>query len=135
MLLFYYIKSIFCPRLKYLKLNDFTEIRKIDVSIKLEYFTKTNKSIGYIKYKPTGQIGLFFIDEEYQNRGLGKQILSKVIDELSDIGCNEVWAVTTKNHIFWSNVYDKQFKPRQPAHSSVTGSGYYINLDKFVYNL
>jgi GNAT superfamily N-acetyltransferase len=99
--------------------------------IMLEYYNKDIK-IGYIRYYVnSGQIGLFFIQEEYQNRGLGKQILSKVIKELQDNNCNEIWAVTSKDHIFWSNVYNKSFSYRDPAHSSVGGDGYYIDLSSF----
>jgi uncharacterized membrane protein len=39
-------------------------------------------------------------------------------------GVQEVWAVTIKNHPFWSNVYNSSFQFKYPAHSSVTGSGY-----------
>ena len=91
----------------------------------LEYYNNQDKKIGYIRYYITsGQIGLFFIDKEYQNRGLGKQILSKVIRELKENQCEEVWAVSTDNHTFWSNVYNKSFEHRKPAHPSVTGPGY-----------
>ena len=98
--------------------------------IMLEYYNKKYEKIGYIRYYiTTGQIGLFFIDKEYQNRGLGKQILSKVIDELEANHCEEVWVVSTDNHPFWSNVYNKSFTHRKPAHRSVGGSGYYMKLD------
>ena len=97
--------------------------------VMLEYYNKKDVKIGYIRYYiTTGQIGLFFIDKEYQHRGLGKQILSKVIQELKDNQCDEVWAVTTDNHPFWSNVYHKSFIPGKPAHPSVTGSGYFMRL-------
>jgi GNAT superfamily N-acetyltransferase len=97
--------------------------------VMLEYYNKKDKKIGYIRYYiTTGQIGLFFIDKEYQNRGLGKQILSKVIQEMKDNQCDEVWAVATDHHPFWSNVYNKSFLPGKPAHPSVTGSGYFMKL-------
>lgn len=97
-------------------------------AILLEYYNK-NEKIGYIRYYiNTGQIGSFFIFSEYQNCGLGKQILSKVIKELKNNNCKEVWAVTIKNHPFWSNVYNKSFVYRDPAHFSVTGNGYFIKL-------
>jgi GNAT superfamily N-acetyltransferase len=98
--------------------------------IMLEYYNKQNKKIGYIRYYiTTGQVGLFFIDKEYQHRGLGKQILSKVIQDLKANQCEEVWTVTTSNHSFWSNVYHKSFVPRNPAHPTVTGSGYVMKLN------
>jgi len=97
--------------------------------IMLEYYNKKDEKIGYIRYYiTTGQIGLFFIDEEYQNRGLGKQILSKVIEELKENQCEEAWAVGTDNHIFWLNVYNKSFTRKVPAHPSVTGPGYVYRL-------
>ncbi len=95
------------------------------------------RSIGYISYKiKTGQIGLFFIDPKFRNLGLGKQILTRVIN---DIKTNQnkskqtltVWAVTTKDHPFWSNVYDKSFEYKSKPHSSVKGSGYVLNFDKY----
>jgi len=67
--------------------------------ILLEYYDK-DKRIGYIRYYiTTGQIGLFFIDKEYQNRGLGKQILSKVIEELHLFSFQ-----TPIKNIYWNNI-------------------------------
>jgi len=45
--------------------------------------------------------------------------------------CEVVWAVTTNNHPFWSNVYDKSFVPRNSVHPSVTGPGYFMKLHKY----
>lgn len=155
MLLFLYLQSIFTVysmfqfwnfnSQKPLFINDFKEVRYesselLCPSLKskfvrnkpggvlLEYYDK-DIQIGYIRYYiTTGQIGLFFINEEYQNRGLGKQILSKVIEELKLNNCQEVWAVTSSNHSFWSNVYNKLFVHRNPAHVSVGGCGYFMDL-------
>ena len=105
-------------------------VNKKPGGILLEYYNNKDVKIGYIRYYITnGQIGLFFIDKEYQNRGLGKQILSKVIQELETNHCEEVWAVTSKNHPFWSNVYNKSFEYRDPAHPSVGGDGYFMKID------
>ena len=52
----------------------------------------------------TGQIGLFYIDEKYRNNGLGKEILNNVINEMKNNNIKEIWAVTSKDHKFWSNV-------------------------------
>lgn len=94
-----------------------------------EYYNDQGARVGYIKYYlSTGQVGLFFIEDAYQRRGLGKQILSKVIEELKANHCEEVWAVTTNDHPFWSNVYDWSFTHRCPAHPSVTGGGYFMKL-------
>ena len=127
-----------------LHIHDFREVRHVSSEmlepneyfvnrkpggIMLEYYNNKDEKIGYIRYYiTTGQIGLFFIDEDYHNRGLGKQILSKVIHELQVNQCEEVWAVTTSNHSFWSNVYNKSFVHRRPAHPSVTGPGYFMKL-------
>lgn len=85
--------------------------------------------IGYIQYrKNVGQVGLIRLDDEFRGRTLGKQMLDKAIAEMRESGATEVWAVTSKNHPFWSNVYNQSFTWRNPAHSSVTGHGYYMKL-------
>lgn len=90
-----------------------------------------HKSIGYISYKlKTGQIGLFFIKQDYQNFGLGKQILLKIINELP-FDDKEIWVITSKNHPFWSNVFENSFEFTSRPHDSVTGSGYKLNLNIF----
>ena len=95
----------------------------------IEYFNKNDQSIAYILHNTSnGQIGLFFIEKEYQYRGLGTQILEKATNELRDKKCEEVWAVTIENHPFWSNVNNKSFTYRYPAHPSVTGHGYFRKL-------
>ena len=115
-------------------IHDFREVRYVSSKIPEpnDIFVNNNNQdvkFGYIRYYiTTGQIGLFFIDKEYQNRGLGKQILSKLIEELETNKCEEVWAVSTDNHTFWSNVYNKSFTHRVPAHPSVTGSGYFMKI-------
>lgn len=105
----------------------------IDLSIQRENCECIQKmmkeSIGYITYRRrTGQIGLFRFDEQYRNKGLGKQILLKVIEDLPER--NEIFAVTTKNHPFWSNVFDKSFKWSKDPHNSVTGEGYLLEINK-----
>lgn len=93
-------------------------------------FNKTNK-IGYISYRvKVGQNGLFFIDKEYQNRGLGKQILSQVIDDMRANNVTEIWAVTTREHPFWSNVFNKSFHwyDSRQLYPSVSGFGYKMKI-------
>ena len=137
------LTSLFTNRNLQVDMDNFNEIR-IDTSkvshsnkyfvnnkpggIVLEYYNE-DKCIGYIKYYlGTGQIGLFFIQKEYQNRGLGKQILSKVMMDLQENNCDECWVVSAKGHNFWSNVFNKSFTYRVPVHKSVKGDGYFINL-------
>jgi GNAT superfamily N-acetyltransferase len=97
--------------------------------VMLKYYNTEEDEVGYIRYYiTTGQIGLFFINKKYQNRGIGKQILLRVIEELKVNNCEECWAVTTMDHPFWSNVFDKSFTYNYPAHKSVTGQGYVIKL-------
>lgn len=86
-------------------------------------------SVGYISYKTTtGQIGLFFIKKKYQNQGFGKQILDKVIKDLVFHNQKKVFAITTENHPFWSNVYNGAFEFKKRPHESVTGSGYLLDI-------
>lgn len=90
------------------------------------------KSIGYVSYNiQTGQIGLFFINKYYQDKGLGKQILSNVIQEISLDKNKSIWVITPKDHQFWSNIFDKSFEFNQRPHNSVTGSGYLLNFNKY----
>ena len=143
----FFVGSLFCPRPSPLVITDFREMRQVSTPNDvfpndyfvpkkpggrwLEYYDNT-ESIAYIRYYvTTRQVGLFFIKTKYQNRGLGKQILSKVIKEMRENNCDELWAVTSKNHTFWSNVYNKSFEFRDPAHPSVTGDGYVLDLKKF----
>lgn len=128
---------------KPLNINNFREVKyvstddsypptyftnKKNFAILLEYYDK-NEKIGYIRfYFKTGQIGSFFIYAEYKNCGLGKQILSKVIKELKDNNCKEVWVMTSTDHLFWSNVYNKSFTYREPVHPTDGGDGYFMEL-------
>jgi hypothetical protein len=152
-----------------LYINDFKEIRHTPSvfpngffvknkpgGVLLEYYNNQNVRIGYIRYYiTTGQIGLFFIEDDYQHRGLGTQILSKVIEDLKKNHCEEVWAVTSEHHPFWSegckpsttkseectrngvhggfwsNVYNKSFVYRHPAHPTVIGDGYFMKLNSY----
>jgi len=89
------------------------------------------KKIGFIKYNiRNGQVGIFRLDKEYRNRGLGKQILSHVIQDMKKHGTPEIWAVTMKNDPFWSNVYNKSFSwyDYRQLHSSVTSDGYKMKI-------
>jgi GNAT superfamily N-acetyltransferase len=86
-------------------------------------------AVGYITYRlVTGQIGLFFINKKYQNRGLGKQILNRVITDMKHEGKTHIFAITTPNHPFWTNVFNKSFQWKQRPDASVTGSGYHLDF-------
>ena len=127
-----------------LLLKDFTEIRyESDLIPKpnhyfpnnklggvwLQYFNKNHKSIAYIRYYTSnGQIGVFSIHNEYQNRGLGTQILEKATNELRDKNCKEVWAVSSEFHTFWYNVNNKSFTYSNPVHPSSNEGGYIRKL-------
>ena len=96
----------------------------------IEYFNEIYAPVAYICYNTSnGEIYNLSIHRPYyQNRGLGTQILEKATYEMRENNCEEVWAVTSKNHPFWSNVNNKSFTYRNPAHPSVTGDGYFIKL-------
>jgi GNAT superfamily N-acetyltransferase len=89
-----------------------------------------NVKIGYITFRlETGQIGIFFIEQEYRDSGLGKQMLLAAITDIKARGkANTVWAVTSLHHPFWSNVWNKSFQLKDPAHFSVTAQGYSMPL-------
>ncbi len=115
-------------------LSSLYEVRTTDCNdTRLTYYsdaTMKGRSIGYIQFcRRSGQIGLFAMNHSrYMYKGLGKQMLTKAIGEMREIGTPEVWAVSTDNHEFWSNVWGKAFQPRNPAHRSVTGPGYFMPL-------
>lgn len=94
-------------------------------------FMADGKDIGYVSYRPhNGQIGLIRLDEKYRGRTLGEQILHQIIPELKQKGIEELWAVTSFGHPFWSKTLNSKMNWREPAHSSVTGSGYYVKLNE-----
>ena len=111
--------------------EDFIRHKKQNAII-LEYYDK-NTHIGYIRYYlTTGQICMFYIKKEYQNRGLGKQILRKAIKEMRENHCEEIWLISSKNHPFWENIFQQSFVYRNPIHISIKDcDGYYLDMTKF----
>jgi len=110
-------------------IHDDTYNKVKDGEIKIDYIYK-DKHIGYIQYRLNGQIGLFFVDEKYRNLGIGKDILNNTIEDMKKNNINEVWAVTSKDHPFWSNVFNKRFKfcDEKTLHPSITGEGYKMSI-------
>jgi hypothetical protein len=104
--------------------SNFHDRRKIDE------FTST--AVGYITYRlVTGQICLFYINNpKYKHCGLGKQILTRVIADMKNEGKTSIFAITSNNHPFWSNVFNNSFEWKTRPDLSVTGSGYYLDLSK-----
>lgn len=110
----------------------------LNSQVLLRYHDQKNKHIATISYRlQSGQIGLLFVhDDKLKGCGLGKQMLKNAIDEIKNknqINPNvkEIWAVTN-NDAFFSNVFGKSFTKREPAHPSVTGSGYFMSIDKAI---
>jgi RimJ/RimL family protein N-acetyltransferase len=100
-----------------------------DGQVRYEYFqNETDKEpFAMIDFRPgVGQIGIIGIwPESNRNRGLGKQMLRKAMNDIKAFGKTDtVWAVTSENHTFWSNVFNKSFIWKVPAHDTVTGHGY-----------
>ena len=127
---------------KPLNLTDFTQVKVIkddhwnkipESDIRIDFYDKLKNDTyaGYISYRAAvGQVGLFFLEKDYRERGLGKQILSQTIEDMKNFETTEIWAVSTENHSFWSNVYNKSFSwyEYKQLHPSVTGSGYKMNI-------
>ena len=89
------------------------------------------KYAGCIKYRPiVGQIGVFVLEDEYRNRGLGTQILQQTINHMKEYNTTHIWAVAMENDVFWSNVMNKGFKWYEMGelHPSVSGSGYKMGI-------
>lgn len=97
-----------------------------DSEFTVNFFHKET-DIGYIRYRAgVGQIGQFYLEKSYRGRGLGKQILQQTIRHMHEFNQTHVWAVTSHNHPFWSNVFNKSFQWRESGqlHPSVSGYGY-----------
>ena len=125
---------------KPIDLEDFIEEKTVknddwnnipDGDITLRYSTISNREIGYINYKiGVGEVSIFRVEKKCRGMGLGKQILTKVIDDMRKAGTKSIWAIAIENHDFWSNVFNKSFTyyPSNKLHSSVTEPGYRMEL-------
>jgi GNAT superfamily N-acetyltransferase len=133
-----YFKQLFKPKINFYSIiqmkritdDTWNKIPNSDVRIDFYEYNKNNK-IGYISYRlSVGQIGLFFIEEPYRNRGLGKQILEQTIKEMKENNIEYIWCVTSKNHPFWSNIYNKKmiWCDEGKLHPSVRGYGYKMKI-------
>ena len=70
---------------------------------------ESKKEIGYITFRPSfGQICSIEVDPLFRDKGMGKHMITNVVDELKKIGVNEVWAIS-RNDNFWKNVFNKSF--------------------------
>ena len=87
----------------------------------------TDQFVARMDLRPsTGQVGMILIkDKKYRNKGMGKEMLIKAMAVIEEWGkTDEIWAVTSQGHEFWSNVFGKQFQYREKVHKSVLGQGY-----------
>ena len=122
-----------------LYLSDFYEKRTVkddnwniikNGEITLEYFKDKDdiKPVAMIRFRPgVGQIGIIGIwEKSYRRKGLGKQMLAKAINEIDEWGMvDTVWAISTKDHPFWSNVFNKAFVYKSLANYNC---GYYYKF-------
>jgi GNAT superfamily N-acetyltransferase len=104
--------------------------------IYLIYDDKINnidKHIGYITLVPnTGQIGLFFLDEDYRGYTIGKQLLDNIVVESKKNGNDTIFAVTKQDHPFWKNITGGIW--RSPVGEGVTCPGYSYNMKDYKFN-
>jgi hypothetical protein len=135
-----YIKKTCVPKQNLVNMFDIKQIKTTKYDhynnvqngiIDIIYFDNlTNEHIGQIIYRLNGQIGSFYINSPYRSHGLGKQILLETINELKKHNVKYIFAVTIKDHYFWSNVFNKKFIwcNYNTLHPSITGSGYKMNI-------
>jgi GNAT superfamily N-acetyltransferase len=123
-------------------LKDFKQIKVMkddywnkipDSDFRIDFYDKLNNEqfAGYISYRAgVGQVGLFVLEQDYRNHGLGKQILTQTIEHMKEFNTTDILAITIEDHTFWSNVYNKSFKwyEMKQVHPSVTGSGYKMKI-------
>lgn len=92
------------------------------------------REIGFISYRlHTEQIGLMQLDATYRNQGIGKRMLTTAISNIKRYGTtNVVFAFTSQDHPFWSNVYNNSFSWRAMGqlHWSITGHGYIMPIEE-----
>lgn len=124
-----------------LYLNNFIQLKTINDDnwnyipngeVHIEFYDKLNNNryAGFINYRVyVGQIGVFVLNDEYRNRGLGKQILTQTIKDMKEHKCTHIWAVTSRGHDFWSNVFGGKLKWADKLHPSVSGDGYIMAID------
>jgi len=95
---------------------------------KIDFFDE-EKNIGHLYLRQhNGQIGILVLNKDYRRRGIGTQILNLSRDKIIEYGkADTMWAVTVKDHGYWSNVPGMVWK--EPAHESVTGSGYSVDIN------
>lgn len=88
-----------------------------------------NEKNGYFQYKPAiGQLGIVRLDDDYRGYGIFNQVLKEVIiDDMEGNGVENVFAVTTYNHPYFSKIPNMEWK--EPAGLNVTGSGYSISMN------
>ena len=82
-----------------LYLNNFIQLKSINDDnwnyipngeVHIEFYDKLNKNryAGFINYRVyVGQVGVFVLNDEYRNRGLGKQILTQTIKDMKEHQC------------------------------------------------
>ena len=125
---------------RHILLQDYTLIQNINydywtqqVFYCINIYDNQNNDVkaGYISYvAKTGQIALFFINSDYRNRGLGKQVLLFALNDMKTFTPSHIWAITYINHPFWSNVFDKSFQwyHKDQLHPSVSSPGYKMKI-------
>ena len=124
------IKINFLSLTQMKRITDDTHNKIPNSDVRIDLYDYNNK-VGFISYRlGVGQIGVFFIEEPYRNRGLGKQILEQTIKEMKENNIEYIWCVTSKNHPFWSNIYNKKmiWYDEGKLHPSVTGYGYKMKI-------
>ncbi len=70
-----------------------------DVSLTYYY---NNELVSYVKYSlETGEISIMKIEEQYQNKKIGTQILENVIYDMRQNGRDRIYCLSYRNHPFW----------------------------------
>ncbi len=125
-----------------LEISNFTPIQHIynndpNSYCRIEFFDNSNcKYVGLIVYRlTTGQIYTFYLENEYRNQGLGKQIIEQTIKHMKDYNTPYIWLNIKKQHYFWSNIKINENKFQWcdkgklfNSSSSQTGVGYQMKI-------
>lgn len=92
------------------------------------------KEIGHFNYRATvGQVGGIYLQPDYTERLLREQILIYMMKDMLDHGATHIWETSPPelewgNKLHYTGLWDFQYTGKQPAHPSVTGSGYIMKI-------
>jgi hypothetical protein len=92
------------------------------------YHSEDHNRVAEIRYRlATGQIGLMFVDQQFNHTHAWLELFEIARADLLSHGMFEAWEVVTENNNMWSTLPLAKYK-RHVFPESVTGMGYIVRL-------